>query len=1384
MKNKIFKILGVVLTLAMLCSFMVATPASAAIGTNEWGKYTLPAVAPVSGVDQLEIAPNGDLYAAIVTTSDGLPSSGSNHEHWNLWKSTDGGVTWKVTKLDNVKLGDNIRITAIAVASDSKTVYVATRPRSGAADQARVWKCQNAGDADPFQLQALIDSSGINTADYIYDLEVWSDGVVNWVMAATNIDVLVLRDGLFEPWRDMDLSSSFGLPDPDGGDPLGAQTAVAYKAKFAPDFNTSFLIWALIGIDTTDAGTAPNYFVLTCTGANSPGQWGGVIKNANFTGLAGMTGTDWRGRVGFTFADGYTNANPVLFAALNDNNGSGNLFLCEFAYVVAPAATTITDLLDDEEMCSVQVASNLIVAGSREDNTVYISTNGGDTFDEAAKNPTGTGQVDIHLPAGYNPETGTAFCITRGSSYDESAVSRSRDGCDTWNQIAFIDTTIYKILDMTWTPDFPAGSYMLLLTYSDETDCISLWRSGNATAEKPFWERVLCGNGSEDYVNYDINEDARTLVEWSKDGSTVMLFCIDGSDEEVWKSSDSAQTFNFWRGLPADMIVNDWVVLDGVTFYAATSDGFYSRSAYGPPTIVNVSAGDELVSIALQPGFAPNDTAKDTLVVGDDDGCIFVSTDGGDTWGAANDIGSDNVYVAFDQLSAATIYYATGTSTVGTATIGPTTDKPLTKANMLASTSIKAFKDSFGGTATADSFSGIWVAPGALNVGGNVLYAIGGDEPTMKDLLYAWGRVTMDNDGGGFILGNDTAEGDATVVDNNTTGNANVSLFVDSGIVTDEALDASDTTITCDAPVAALSGATILIDDEQMLVTGTSGYDLTVTRGVNGTTAATHLTDAEINVRLVENLSVEDFLLVPISDAFNNDEQLNIIDDDDDTDTYVEVITDDIVAGRIYVEGDVSGAIGFIDVVFTDTDLSASFTDGDEVFVAEDNGANDWHVDNDEDNPVAMVAGEEVTEVEAGFDDGDTPDVTAHTVSVDEDFPTVVGGRVAIQNPVIGKGTFNASWDAQFGFENEDLGAPLDNFTASTIQIVVEEEEVSSETADLFRILIGEEDNVWETRNIDGAEGLWGTKGSNILWTVVDYDELWALKDTMATSIIGVTVTDVKETQAKVNWTALTGATKYEVKYDTVDITTDTAVTKTVSPTPPSTTPPTTITLKDLTNNTKYTAKVRVPADSPFQSRWSAAVPFTTLQTVGAPKNNVPVNGMQDAPLLPSFDWDDVTGAASYEFELGTAPDFVGATAVTSTVSQLTWKTALLYDTNYYWRVRAVGTTGAKGSWCVSNFHTRMAVVTPTTVITPAPTLTVSIPPAPPATTVIVSVPPATSVVIPPATTITMTTITQPAPILELPKAETPVYMWAIVAIGALLTLAVIVLIIRTRRVV
>lgn len=73
----------------------------------------------------------------------------------------------------------------------------------------------------------------------------------------------------------------------------------------------------------------------------------------------------------------------------------------------------------------------------------------------------------------------------------------------------------------------------------------------------------------------------------------------------------------------------------------------------------------------------------------------------------------------------------------------------------------------------------------------------------------------------------------------------------DALVDTAEELDASETDITLDLTAAALiyPGDTIVIESEQMEVTAVSTVTLTVVRGINGTTAATHVTNSDVYVR-------------------------------------------------------------------------------------------------------------------------------------------------------------------------------------------------------------------------------------------------------------------------------------------------------------------------------------------------------------------------------------------------------------------------------------------------------------------------------------------------------------------------------------------------------
>jgi len=193
--------------------------------------------------------------------------------------------------------------------------------------------------------------------------------------------------------------------------------------------------------------------------------------------------------------------------------------------------------------------------------------------------------------------------------------------------------------------------------------------------------------------------------------------------------------------------------------------------------------------------------------------------------------------------------------------------------------------------------------------------------------------------------------------------------------------------------------------------------------------------------------------------------------------------------------------------------------------------------------------------------------------------------------------------------------------------------------------------------------------------------------------------------------------------------------------------------------NTTYYWRVRVANDlpttllgAPLISPWSAVQKFKTAigASMARPRLEAPDNGEFDIPLSPTFEWSGIEWAEVYEYELGLSPTttaggyfaeplvaLVGTNSLVSTA----WKcdTTLDYTTRYYWHVKAIG-VDTDTPWSDVGTFTTMGV-----------------PPEP----------------------------TEPGPDVIIPPVEqiTPAWIWAIVIIGAILVIAVVVLIVTTRRV-
>jgi hypothetical protein len=185
----------------------------------------------------------------------------------------------------------------------------------------------------------------------------------------------------------------------------------------------------------------------------------------------------------------------------------------------------------------------------------------------------------------------------------------------------------------------------------------------------------------------------------------------------------------------------------------------------------------------------------------------------------------------------------------------------------------------------------------------------------------------------------------------------------------------------------------------------------------------------------------------------------------------------------------------------------------------------------------------------------------------------------------------------------------------------------------------------------------------------------------------------------------------------------------------------------------------KVNANTPFNGGFSETRSFTVAPSAAiVPTIGSPINGAMDVSETPAFSWSAVSGTTMYEFQLSEGTAFavpmvseqVATTAIVPNVTLTAGKT-------YFWRVRAL--EPVESDWSsIGSF----------TVAVPAE-------PAPPPITVTTTPPPQ----------ITVTTPAPPPALTYTPPVEekiAPAYIWAIIIIGAVLVIAVIVLIVRTRR--
>ena len=290
-----------------------------------------------------------------------------------------------------------------------------------------------------------------------------------------------------------------------------------------------------------------------------------------------------------------------------------------------------------------------------------------------------------------------------------------------------------------------------------------------------------------------------------------------------------------------------------------------------------------------------------------------------------------------------------------------------------------------------------------------------------------------------------------------------------------------------------------------------------------------------------------------------------------------------------------------------------------------------------------------------------------------------------------------------------------------------------------------------------------GGGGANRVVTFTD--TLTTVSPTLVAPADGAVSTEAAA--LSLSWSAVTGALSYDyqlsVRSDFADLAG--AVVNVVAPV-------TNARVVGAAEGTQYYWRVRV--STPVIGPWASARIVTT-QLAGAV--NAPVitspsatgtgPGGTNAPLKPVFNWSSLKWATGYEFQLAKDPTFSAASLVKDltganalgnvTAYQLT--EALQYSTattpaTYYWKVRGI-TASAQSDWSAVTGFTTMAESAAPVYTCPVDGLQFA----------------------------TQAELAAHNAAAHAPGASiTPAYIWAIIAVGAVLIIAVLVLIVRARR--
>jgi len=639
-RAKCIKLLSWLLGFSLLLSFsplVNSQPVSANPDRLKWSVVDTPSeegkvVVSPSEINAFVISSNDTFYAIDIPNG-------------TVYKSTDAGVTWEDDITDAlIRDGASLPAWDIAVApDDSNLVAVVTDNRTA------VYLSDDGGDSwedsgVPDLGGTLISDIAISPKyDDTYDVAIGTRYPNN----ATDGDVWVITLGELSNWKAQELQI-----DPDSN-----KTADVSTVRFSPNYAGDKSILA-IASSANDISQRENRTFL-CTGERNTES-----KNTTWTTFIEIIDPsksslgDSPGENEIIFSDlallsqDYSkDSNWIAYASYYSNSTTG----CDDVYRIEEDGEQVYRLNvnggNEVGIASIAYQDGILLAGEvlAEPNSanalIHICSNPTEyltKWKEPTKPPTGGASSENRANAQVVWLTSSiAYCVTstnnvtnatawanmalpdgpwQGQACDESALSKSEDGGDTWNQLSLIDTEMTFLCDYA----FFANNTILYLSSINKNGPAfdSIWRTEKTENEAltKTWQRVLCLDGRDNII-------LRPTPEWEE--KEQIYFAVPGTENAQY-SEDEGQTWEKVWDCPE---VTDLAVVSDKLLYILDDDVLNRRSwnetlwegiwEWQINIDTGLPSGDALIAHGEHYVFVSEDGGK---------GRIAYSRDGGETF--------------------------------------------------------------------------------------------------------------------------------------------------------------------------------------------------------------------------------------------------------------------------------------------------------------------------------------------------------------------------------------------------------------------------------------------------------------------------------------------------------------------------------------------------------------------------------------------------------------------------------------------------------------------------------------------------------------------------------------------------------------------------------